>query len=202
MPHLAAEPKRNTALATLARALTLARVVGVGPFLWLLVRVDRGASPGARAMLGLAYLFLALSDFFDGRLARRARAANALWARADVAADIFFNVCSLGAAAWLRLVGPWVPAGVALLGARFCLRTMRDGVSGGVLPEDRLGKLAGVAYYALVGWIVAELSMGEILGRPALARGGDAVFLYTLVALWRGRERPMSSRRRWTKRST
>jgi phosphatidylglycerophosphate synthase len=193
MPHLAAEPKRNTALATLARALTLARLVGVGPFLWLLVRVHRGASPGARATLGLAYLFLALSDFFDGRLARRARAATAFWARADVAADIFFNVCSLGAAAWLRLVSPWVPAGVALLGARFFLRTMRDRGTGGVLPEDRLGKLAGVAYYALVGWVVAELSTGGLLGRLALARGGDAVFLYTLVALWRGRERPMSS---------
>src|SRR5262245_23841999 len=201
MPHLAAAPKRDTALATVARALTLARLVGVGPFLWLLVGVYRGASPYARVTLGFAYLFLALSDFIDGRLARRARAATAFWARADVVADIFFNVCSLGAAAWLRLVGPWVPAGVALLGARFCLRTMRDG-GGSVLPEDRLGKLAGVAYYALVGWIVAELSIGGVLGRPALARGGDAVFLYTLVALWRGRERPMSSRRGRTKRST
>ena len=186
----------------LARALTLARLVGVGPFLWLLVRVYRGASPGERATLGFAYLSLALSDFFDGRLARRARAATALWARADVGADIFFNVCSLAVAAWLRLVGPWVPAGVALLGGRFLVRSVRDGGSGGDLPEDRLGKLAGVAYYALVGWIVAELATGGVLGRLALARGGDAVFLYTLVALWCGRERPMSSRRRWTNRST
>jgi phosphatidylglycerophosphate synthase len=208
MPHSPAEPKRNAAVATVARALTLARLVGVGPFLWLLVRVSRGASPGERAMLGFSYLFLALSDFFDGRLARRARAASPLWARADVVADIVFNVCSLGVAAWLRLVGPWVPAGVALLGGRFLVRSVRDGGygryggyggyrgSGGDLPEDRLGKLAGVAYYVLVGWIVAELAIGGVLGRFALARAGDAVFLYTLVAFWLGRDRPMSSRRR------
>jgi phosphatidylglycerophosphate synthase len=202
MPQFPAEPKWRTAVATLARALTLARLVGVAPFVWLLVRVCGGASPGARAMLGVAYLFLALSDFFDGRLARSARAATAFWARVDVGADIFFNVCSLGAAAWLRLVGPWVPAGVALLGGRFFLRSIRDGGSGGDLPEDHLGKLAGVAYYVLVGWIVVELAVGGVLGRLALARGGDAVFLYTLVALWRGRERPMSSRRPRTKRST
>src|SRR5262249_48608286 len=140
MSHFDAGPKWNRGLATLARALTLARLVGVGPFLWLLVSVHQGASPGARALLGLAYLFLALSDFFDGRLARRAGAATAFWARADVGADIFFNVCSLGAGAWLRLVGPWVPAGVALLGARFFVRIMREGASGGTLPEDRLGK--------------------------------------------------------------
>jgi len=202
MPHSPAEPKRNAAVATVARALTLARLAGVGPFLWLLVRVSRGASPGERAMLGVSYLFLALSDFFDGRLARRARAATPLWARADVGADIVFNVCSLGVAAWLRLVGPWVPAGVALLGGRFLVRSVRDGGhggyggSGGDLPEDRLGKLAGVAYYVLVGWIVAELASGGVLGGFALARGGDAVFLYTLVAFWLGRDRPMSSRRR------
>ncbi|HSD09827.1 MAG TPA: CDP-alcohol phosphatidyltransferase family protein [Candidatus Binatia bacterium] len=202
MPHLSAGTKQKAAIATLARALTLARFAGVGPFVWLLVRVYQGAPPSERAMLGCAYLFLALSDFFDGRLARRAGAATADWARADVGADVFFNVCSLGAAAWLRLVGPWVPAGVALLGGRFLARSVRDGGSDGDLPEDRLGKLAGVAYYALVGWIVAELVLGGILGRIAIARGGDAVFLYTLVAFWRGRERPMSSRRRRTKRST
>jgi len=52
-----------------------------------------------------------------------------------------------------------------------------------------------VLYYVLVGWITAEVASGVLLGRFALARGGDAVFLYTLVALWAGRARPMSSRR-------
>jgi phosphatidylglycerophosphate synthase len=202
MPHLPAGPKRNATLAGVARALTLGRLAGTGPFVWLLVRAHHGAGPGERLMLGCAYVFLALSDFFDGWLARRAGAATAFWARADVGADILFNVGALGAAAWLRLVGPWVPAGVAVLGGRFLVRSVRDGGSGGDLPEDRLGKLAGVAYYALVGWVVAELVTGGVFGAIAIARGGDAVFLYTLVAYWRGRARPMSSRLRRTNKST
>ena len=54
---------------------------------------------------------------------------------------------------------------------------------------------SALLYYVLVGWITAEVASGGLLGRFALARGGDAVFLYTLVALWAGRARPMSSRR-------
>jgi len=194
MPQFAARPKRNLALAAIARGLTLARVLGLPPFLWLLARVAAGAPLELRASLGFAYLLLALSDFFDGRLARRAHATSPFWARADVGADILFNFGSLAVAARLGLLGPWVAAGVALLGGRFLWRSLRALGPDGSLPEDRAGKVAGVSYYLLVGWVVAELACGGLLGRFVLARCGDAVFLYTLVAFWLGRARPMSSR--------
>jgi phosphatidylglycerophosphate synthase len=195
MPHLAAPPKGNAALAAAARALTVARIGAVPAFVWLLAQAaDGDASSVERAALALLYGFVALSDFADGRLARRARAVTPQWALADALADIVFNFSSLAAGAWLGLMGPWVAAGVALLGGRFLLRITR-GVPDTASIEDAPGKLAGVIYYTLVGWMVVELVTGGVLGRTALARGGDVVFLYTLAVFWSGRARPMSSRR-------
>ena len=68
--------------------------------------------------------------------------------------------------------------------------------------EDRAGKAAGVLYYALVGWVVAESSARGILGREAVARGADAVFAYTLAAFWLGRVPSTSSSRGRSTRST
>jgi phosphatidylglycerophosphate synthase len=191
------------ALALAARALTLSRFVLLAPFLWLLSLVAAQPSPAARIGLAGAYAFIALSDTLDGRLARRARAPSRRWARIDVVADMSFNLSALTAASILGWMGPWVPAGVALLGGRFLWRIARDyGDSAPRVREDRAGKAAGVLYYALVGWVVAESSAGGILGREALARGADAVFAYTLVAFWLGREPSTSSSRGRKTRST
>jgi len=181
---------RNRALALAARTLTLSRFASVAPFVWLLFHAASGESLGARLALASLYGLVVLSDFLDGRLARRAGAASATWARADVGADVLFNFSSLVAAAWIGLVGPWVAAGVALLGGRFLWSLFL-----GEVREDGPGKLAGVLFYALVGWIVAEVAAGGLTGRFVVARAGDAVFLYTLAVFF-SRWRPMSSRRR------
>ncbi|MET0153213.1 MAG: CDP-alcohol phosphatidyltransferase family protein [Candidatus Binatia bacterium] len=189
-------------LALIARALTLSRFVLLIPFLWLLKAVAAHPSTPGRLALAGTYAFIALSDTLDGRLARRANAASRLWGRIDVVADILFNFSALTAASLLGWMGPWVPAGVAILGGRFLWRIAPD--SDDPAPrvrEDRAGKLAGFLYYALVGWVVAESSTGGILGPSAVARGADAVFAYTLVAFWLGREPPGSSRRGRSTRS-
>jgi phosphatidylglycerophosphate synthase len=190
------------ALALVARALTLSRFVLLAPFLWLLNVVAAHPSPAARLALAGTYAFIALSDTLDGRLARRARAASRRWARIDVVADMLFNFSALTAASLLGWMGPWVPAGVALLGGRFLWRIAGDsGESATRVREDFAGKAAGVLYYALVGWVVTESSTGGILGREALARGADAVFAYTLVAFWLGRQPSTSSSRGRSTRS-
>jgi phosphatidylglycerophosphate synthase len=134
----------------------------------------------------LLYVGIALSDFFDGRLARQAGAPSHAWGQVDAAADIAFTSTSLAAAAWLGRVGPWVPIGIAVLGGRFLLRNLRSQPTlAGRLVEDRAGKAAGVIYYLLVGAVALEMAIDGEGGRWWVARAGDVVFLYTLFLLLR-----------------
>jgi phosphatidylglycerophosphate synthase len=180
-----------------ARGLTLARLASIPLFLFLLVQTHRaGLQPWWMGLL-LVYVCIALSDFLDGWrwLARKAGAASHIWGQIDATADIAFNTLSLAAAAWLGLVGPWVPLGVAVLGGRFLLRNLgHQPILPGRLVEDRAGKAAGVIYYLLVGAVAIELAVAGEGGRWFIARAGDAVFLYTLfLLLRRSRGRPSPS---------
>lgn len=169
-----------------ARGLTLARLVSIPPFLAVLVQTQDAQAPPTGLSLLVLYLGIALSDVFDGYLARKAGAPSHSWGQVDAVADIAFTSLSLTVAAWLGRVGPWVPAGVALLGGRFLLRNLgRSPTLTGRLREDRAGKAAGVLYYLLVGAVVVEIAVAGDGGRWWLARAGDAVFLYTLCLLLR-----------------
>lgn len=169
-----------------ARALTLARLVSIAPFLLLFMHTSPAAPLPWRLSLLLLYVCIALSDVFDGRCARKAGAASHVWGQLDATADIAFTTSSLTAAAWLGWVGPWVPAGIALLGGRFLLRNLRpQPAPSRRLIEDRAGKAAGVIYYLLVGAIVGTQTLLGEDGRWLLARAGDLVFLYTLFLLLR-----------------
>jgi phosphatidylglycerophosphate synthase len=171
-----------------ARGLTLARLASIPLFLFLLVQTYRAGPQHWWMSLLLLYGCIALSDFLDGRLARKAGAASHVWGQIDAAADIAFTSLSLATAAWLGCVGPWVPVGVAVLGGRFLFRNLGcQPALQGRLVEDRAGKAAGVIYYLLVGAVALELSVAGEGGRWFIARAGDAVFLYTLFLLLRRR---------------
>src|SRR5262249_24472566 len=172
-----------------ARGLTLARLASIPLFLFLLVQMSRAGPQHGRMSLLLLYVGIALSDFLDGWLARKAGAPSHVWGQIDATADIAFTSLSLAIAAWLGLVGSWVPAGVAVLGGRFLLRNLgHQPILPGRLVEDRAGKAAGVIYYLLVGAVAIELSVEGEGGRWFIARAGDTVFLYTLFVLLRGRK--------------
>ena len=174
-----------------ARGLTLARLASIPLFLFLLVQTYRAGPQHWRVGLLVLYVGVALSDFLDGWLARKAGAPSHVWGQIDATADIAFTSLSLAAAAWLGRVGPWVSVGVAVLGGRFLLRNLgRQPMPQGRLVEDRAGKAAGVIYYLLVGAVALELSVEGEGGRWFIARAGDAVFLYTLFLLLRRRGRP------------
>ena len=178
-----------------ARGLTLARLASVPLFLVLLIQAQGEGQPLWRLSLLLLYLCIALSDVLDGWLARKAGAPSHVWGQIDAIADIAFTSLSLATAAWLGCVGPWVPAGIAVLGGRFLLQNLRHQPTlQGRLVEDRAGKAAGVIYYLLVGAVAVELSIEGEGGRWFIARLGDAVFLYTLFLLLRRRKgRPSPS---------
>ncbi|MEA2625154.1 MAG: hypothetical protein QOD06_1199 [Candidatus Binatota bacterium] len=178
-------PRR--ALAAAARSLTLFRFVAVPPFAWLLLR-SPPEEPAAGGALILLYVAVAVSDLSDGPLARRARAASVRWGRIDVAADVTFNVSALAAAAAAGVVGPWVPAVVAVLGARFLWRTRDESRAVPAAGPARLrsdvgGKLAGVLFYLVSG--AAALHAAGVAPRGAVARFADAAAAYgALLLVW------------------
>lgn len=174
----------------LARGLTLGRLASVPLLVVVLVHTAQTEARAWQVSLGLLYSALALSDFLDGRLARKAGATSQGWGQLDALADIVLNSAGLAAAAWIGRVGFWVPSGVALLGGRFLLRNLgRVPAPSGRLVEDRAGKAAGVIYYLLLGAVVGEIVLGQPGWRWSIARAGDVVFLYTLFLLLR-RRRP------------
>ena len=179
-----AEPNRRlpesigVLVGALARSLTLFRMLAIVPYAWLFLH-------GGEASVAVLYTAVALSDWLDGKLARMAGRANARWGMLDAVADVGFNAASLAAAAWLGVVGPWVPLCVVLLGGRFLARALRTPPQASVV-YDGTGNLAGVLYYALVGVIAAERWLG-FPGAFTVARAGDLVFAYSVFAWFRKR---------------
>ena len=149
-----------------------------------------GASRSTGALLFLLYLLTAFSDLLDGHFARKAGSAGAWWGRLDVLADVWFNTSALLAAAWLGIVGYWVPLGTAALAAQFLYRnrtTLPEGRSR--LREDLPGKAAGVVYYLLVGAVALGIWLDGGRWSVWIGWAGNAVFVYTALLftrnLWR-----------------
>ncbi len=169
----------------LARSLTLGRVAATPAFVWVWMRLEAAPQEGAARLALLAiYVYAVASDLGDGPLARRGGAVRASWGRLDAFSDVAFNAAALAVAAWTGRIGPWAALGVAALGGRFLWRC-RSLPEGAALPEDGPGKWAGVAFYALVGALVADAAfappgLGSLL--PWLA---NLAFFYTLCLLLR-----------------
>jgi phosphatidylglycerophosphate synthase len=193
-----------SSLTVLARALTVARFVAILPFVALLN--EAAASGAGSPALAALWVAVAISDWSDGRIARRANAATPLWGRLDAAADISFNASTLAAAAWLEWISPWAPLAVVVMGLGFLARrspphpeaSLPTSPQGGEVG-DRPGKLAGVLFYALVGMVAAEGAAPGILGAAFVRFAGDVVAVYAAGVV--SARFAMSSWRRWTKRS-
>ena len=139
-------------------------------------------------------MLTAFSDLLDGYFARKAGAASAKGGRLDVLADVWFNTSALLAAAWLGIVGYWVPLGVLALAAQFLCRNRRAPADPGPrLREDIPGKAAGVIYYLLVGAVTLGVWLDGERWFTWIFRAGDTVFVYTALLfarnLWAGRRK-------------
>ncbi len=154
-----------------------------------------GASRSAGALLFFLYLLTAFSDLLDGYFARKAGTPSARWGRLDVLADVWFNTSALLAAAWLGIVGYWVPLGIAALAAQFLYRNRRaPAESRPRLREDVPGKAAGVIYYLLVGAVATGVWLDPNRAPDWLGWAGDTVFVYTALVFARNVWRKASSK--------
>jgi phosphatidylglycerophosphate synthase len=133
--------------------------------------VGAGGSLGLPAPAVAAPLVVAglasLSDFVDGRLARRLGAASPAGAALDVSADALFVLLALGALAAVGLLSWLLPLAAAAALAALALRWNRRSPARGEGPRrlaDRAGHWAGIANYGAIlvasgvplGWVAVE----------------------------------------------
>ena len=133
-----------------------------------------------RVLAGLIYTFsfllfaiAALTDWFDGWLARKLNAVTPLGAALDHAADKVLITCVLVALAYASLPIGLVAAAVLILGRDVAVAGLREGIAaqGKTLPVSQLGKwkaaaeMAGVdAFLAFQAAALMNISASLVLG--------------------------------------
>lgn len=159
-----------------ANAVTAMRVALTPAFLWSVLRVESGGSGWLAAAVFAA---VALSDFLDGRVARRFGADSAGGRVLDHAADIAFILAALGLYTGLGVVPWWVPASVAAAFAVYVVDSLRRSGAQPSLIGSRIGHVGGVCNYALIGVLVGNDTVGLGWLPPWVMRG-----LFTLVPMY------------------
>jgi phosphatidylglycerophosphate synthase len=140
-----------------ANAVTALRIVLMPLFLWSVLRVEDGASGTLAAAV---FAVVALSDFFDGRIARWLGAQSPAGRVLDHAADITFILAAFGLYVGLGIVPWWVPAAIAAAFAAYVLDSLRRSGAQPSLIGSRLGHVGGVCNYALIGILVGNDTLG------------------------------------------
>ena len=161
-----------------ANAVTLLRIALTPLFLWAVLRGEGGGSGVPAAAL---FAVVALSDFIDGRIARRLGADSRGGRVLDHAADITFILASLGLYVGLGVVPWWVPASIAAAFAAYVLDSLRRSGAQPSLIGSRLGHLGGVCNYALVGTLVGNDTLALAWLPEWVMRG-----LFALVPIYSG----------------
>jgi phosphatidylglycerophosphate synthase len=140
-----------------ANLVTLCRV-GLTPL--FVVAVWRAAHGAAAWPPAALFAAIALSDFVDGRIARRLGVASRRGRVLDHAADIGFLLAALGTYVALGAAPWWVPAAVAASFGVYVADSLRRAPARPQLIGSRLGHLGGIANYVLVGVLVGNVSLG------------------------------------------
>jgi phosphatidylglycerophosphate synthase len=161
-----------------ANAVTALRLALTPVFLWSVARAADGHS-GVCA--GLLFAIVALSDFIDGRIARRFASESRGGRVLDHGADIIFILAALGLYVALGLVPWWVPAAIAAAFTTYVIDSLRRSGARPSLIGSRIGHLGGVCNYALIGVLVGNETLGL-----AWLPGSVMHALFALVPIYSG----------------
>ncbi|MEM6708793.1 MAG: CDP-alcohol phosphatidyltransferase family protein [Pseudomonadota bacterium] len=143
-------------IVTAANGLTLARLLLAAPVAWLTLH-------NAHMLAITGFTLAALSDFFDGRLARARNEASATGAIFDHATDALFVTVLLAAAASEGRIAPLLPALIPCAFIQYLLDSRA--LAGKPLRGNQLGRWNGIAYFVLAGAVVvapALTPLGQI----------------------------------------
>ena len=205
MKHL---PNILTALRLVLTLVVFLAMLGLASqpiVLWL---VSKGADP-ERVQTALyftafwGFAVAAVTDFFDGWLARRLKVESLLGAILDPIAD---KVLVAGAVVGLAALGSWTIAlaGGLILFREFAVSALRETLApkGLTLPVTLLAKwkttlqlLALGAQLFVGGWIAWGLPRDQALAQSA-SRGADALlWLAVAVTLWTGATYALAARK-------
>ena len=150
-------------LLTWANLLTAARVLMIVPLTHAVLQ---------QLWLWAAILFTAaaVSDYYDGKVARALNQTSPWGALFDHASDALLVSVGCGALAGLGLINPYLPW---LIGAAF-IQYMLDSkaLAGQELRTSRIGRSNGVAYYVLLGTGIGAIATAGGADRATAAGRG------------------------------
>jgi CDP-diacylglycerol--glycerol-3-phosphate 3-phosphatidyltransferase len=137
---------------------------------------------GRGGVLPLALLTVAaVTDFFDGIVARRAGGPTAYGAVLDNVADIAVVLAATGSAAALGLVPVVAPVAIALAFGAYAVASVRR--TGAGPARSRLGRAAGVANYGLALLAAGPLAIPAPVWSGPLHAAGLVVAGMNLAAV-------------------
>lgn len=132
---------------------------------------------GALSVAAVLFTLAALSDFYDGRLARARKESTAFGAIFDHATDALFVTATLLAAARLEQIPPLLPLLIPLAFLQYLLDSRA--LAGQQLRANALGRWNGLAYFVLCGCCIGLPLLINLTGVPL----GAATLLWPLGAV-------------------
>jgi CDP-diacylglycerol--glycerol-3-phosphate 3-phosphatidyltransferase len=205
MKHL---PNIMTGLRLVLTVLVFLALIGLAArpvYVWA---VSSGIDPGLiqKSLYLFAFwgfILAAVTDFFDGWLARRYDAVSTLGAILDPIAD---KVLVAGAVVGLAALGSWVSAlaGGLILFREFAVSAMREVLApkGLKLPVTLLAKwkttlqlVALTAQLFVGGWVVWDLPRDPELTQRASLAADVLMWLAAAVTVWTGAEYARAARK-------
>ncbi len=183
---------------TIPNILSMARLVGVPLFLWLILRPEFGGPKSD----GWALLVLALSgvsDYLDGKLARRWNQISSLGRLLDPAADRLYILSTLVGLTWREILPLWLT--LVLLARELVLLVMVGILRRHGYPPPQVNFLGKAATFNLMYAFPSCCSVTEVDGsRHSLlfsdgrspdgvqrCTGGQVFSTWCRSAVWSGR---------------
>ena len=138
-------------LWTWANALTLLRALLIAPMVFCMLE-------GWWWAAATLFVVAALTDYFDGPLARRSGQASALGGIADHGIDAVFVTAVCTAAALLGQINPLLPVLIMAAFIQYLLDSRA--LAGRPLRASQLGRYNGIAYYVIAGAVTIAPAIG------------------------------------------